>query len=314
MSEEHAVMYWLHALTPLHVGAGRGLGYIDLPLIREKTTNWPYVPASSFKGVLADKHRASQENRENDPVLRAAFGTGGDDHANSGSLVFTDARLVCLPVRSFYGTFAWCTSPMALGRLFRDLECSGLQVGLSRPSTVSREQVHVPDDPSTILVHSNKILFEDLDFEPVPDSDSAKWAQRLARWVFPDKQTWQDEFRKRFCILADDVFDFLAETGTDVAARVCLSDETKTVDVGPWYEESLPTESILGGQVWCDRVFLEAGGKNGNGSTQLNQKGLLGRFCRDSALLQVGGSATVGRGRLQCVFTRVDETEGNGHA
>jgi hypothetical protein len=26
----------------------------------------------------------------------------------------TDARLVCLPVRSFQGTFAWCTSPMAL--------------------------------------------------------------------------------------------------------------------------------------------------------------------------------------------------------
>ena len=22
--------YWLHALSPIHIGAGRGLGYIDL--------------------------------------------------------------------------------------------------------------------------------------------------------------------------------------------------------------------------------------------------------------------------------------------
>src|SRR5688572_24809920 len=34
-------VYWLQALTPLHVGAGRGVGYIDLPIMREKVTQWP---------------------------------------------------------------------------------------------------------------------------------------------------------------------------------------------------------------------------------------------------------------------------------
>ena len=47
-------MYWIHALTPLHVGAGTGVGFIDLPIMREKTTAWPVLPGSAVKGVLAD--------------------------------------------------------------------------------------------------------------------------------------------------------------------------------------------------------------------------------------------------------------------
>ena len=46
--ENNTKMYWLHALTPLHVGAGRGVGFIDLPIMREKVTNWPLVPGLSL--------------------------------------------------------------------------------------------------------------------------------------------------------------------------------------------------------------------------------------------------------------------------
>src|ERR1022692_2181401 len=118
-------VYWLHALTPLHVGAGAGLGFIDLPVMREKATGWPMVPGSAVKGVLADSHDASAEKREGKPLMTAAFGTGGEENANAGALVFTDARLVCLPVRSAYGTFAWVTCKLALDRLARDLKAAG---------------------------------------------------------------------------------------------------------------------------------------------------------------------------------------------
>ena len=47
-------IYWLEAITPLHVGTGRGVGLIDLPIIREKVTGWPLVPGSSVKGVIRD--------------------------------------------------------------------------------------------------------------------------------------------------------------------------------------------------------------------------------------------------------------------
>ncbi len=53
-------IYWLHAITPLHVGTGRGLGYIDLPIMREKVTNWPLVPGSAIKGVISDMYRVHE--------------------------------------------------------------------------------------------------------------------------------------------------------------------------------------------------------------------------------------------------------------
>ncbi|MDR3020660.1 MAG: RAMP superfamily CRISPR-associated protein, partial [Treponema sp.] len=65
--------YWIHAVSPIHVGAGQGAGYIDLPIVREKVTNWPYIPGSAVKGVIADKFEATEQNRA-DPYKKAAFG------------------------------------------------------------------------------------------------------------------------------------------------------------------------------------------------------------------------------------------------
>src|ERR1019366_1911974 len=111
MAEERKAlvqMYWIHALTPLHAGAGSGVGFIDLPIMREKTTSWPVLPGSAVKGVLADDG-GDAETRKRDPLRRAAFGiaegSDGEYGSHTGSLVFSDARLVCLPVRSLYGTF-----------------------------------------------------------------------------------------------------------------------------------------------------------------------------------------------------------------
>jgi CRISPR/Cas system CMR subunit Cmr4 (Cas7 group RAMP superfamily) len=95
-------LYWLHCLSPTHAGIGRGLSYIDLPIDRDAITNWPIIRGSGFKGVWADHHRATADARRNDPTLRAAFGVAGDDNnSNAGALIPTDAKLVCLPVRSF---------------------------------------------------------------------------------------------------------------------------------------------------------------------------------------------------------------------
>ena len=105
-------LYWLHCLAPTHVGTGRGVGYIDLPVYREKITNWPAFPGSGFKGVWADhyhhKAKSTLRTRKDNSLLKAAFGVVGDSGSNAGALMPTDARLVCLPVRSFKGTFAWC--------------------------------------------------------------------------------------------------------------------------------------------------------------------------------------------------------------
>lgn len=293
-------MYWLHALTPLHVGAGRGVGFIDLPIMREKVTKWPLVPGSAVKGVVADHFGATEDARRTDAtegkLLRAAFGLSGDDYSNSGSLVFTDARLVCLPVRSLYGTFAWVTSPLSLLRLKRDLELAKLASNLQEPEAVTGQDLHCPQGiASSLKDASNKVYLEDLDFTGHENPIAAAWAGEIAAWVFPNDLTWQNEFKKRFAIIADDSFDFLSETGTEVNAHIRIEQEKKTVAKGAlWYEEALPTETILAGLVWCDRVYPK------NGTTQ---ERLLQQFCTAELRLQIGGKATVGKGQIRCLFS-----------
>src|SRR5436309_2259424 len=83
-------IYWLHTLSPTHVGTGRGVGYIDLPIHRDKVTNWPVIPGSAFKGVWRDW---AQQNKVG---IDLAFGRASDNEpnaSNSGSLIPTDARL-----------------------------------------------------------------------------------------------------------------------------------------------------------------------------------------------------------------------------
>ena len=318
--------YWLHVLTPTHVGTGRGIGYIDLPVQRDKVTGWPLVPGSAFKGVWADAHRATADNRKTDAKLRAAFGVADNDangtgsnsgalmptdalppqpqpqprqpRSNSGALMPTDARLVCLPVRSFRGTFAWVTSRMALHLLHRDLALAGFTdlpavpeaPAITHAKAVLGKCLLKTDGPAP------KVYLEDLDFTLTDGGPPvAGWAAKLAGWVFPGKPDWQAVFTARFVVLPDEVFDFLTVTGTEVNTRVKIDDASKTVADGQlWTEEALPAETILCGLVACDRVY---------GNAAITREDLLTEYATGEKPLQIGGKATVGKGRVRCVFT-----------
>lgn len=307
-------IYWLHTLSPTHAGIGRGVGYIDLPIDRDGVTGWPILRGSGFKGVWADhygqqlvpnpgeEHGRTQDRRKLDTdeskLLKAAFGTAGDDNnSNAGALIPTDARLVCLPVRSFRGTFAWATSPMCLQMLRRTLSLAGLSGVPAAPASLEEGKAH--HTTTSVLVEGNCIYLEDLDFAAQKCDTATAWATLIADHVFADDSAWQGQFKKRFVVLPDSAFDFLCETGTEVHTRVRIDDDTKTVAKGAlWTEESLPAETILMGLIQCDRVY----GRNGE---DITPQGLLDRFAKDPLTLQIGGKATVGRGQAHCVFTEV---------
>ena len=291
-------IYWLHTLSPTHAGVGRGVGYIDLPIDRDGVTGWPIIRGSGFKGVWADHHRATLDARKNDPILRAAFGIAGDDNnSNSGALIPTDAKLVCLPVRSFRGTFAWATSPLCLQMLRRTLILAGLTEVPTAPASLDEGKAH--HTTTSVLAEGNSIYLEDLDFTAQQCDTATAWATLIAENVFADDLAWQEQFKKRFVVLPDSAFDFLCETGTEVHTRVRIDDDMKTVAKGAlWTEESLPAETILMGLIQCERVF----GKN---AEDIIPQGLLDRFAKGPLTLQIGGKATVGRGQVRCIFTEV---------
>ena len=288
---DNTKMYWLQTITPLHVGAGKGIGFVDMPIMREKITEWPLVPGSAVKGVMRDYFA---QKKTDETAMNTVFGRlASDDSSNAGSLVLTDAHIVCLPVRSLYGTFAYVTSPLVLERLKRDLEAAGYKGLPETPSPGNEAAFHAKESS---IGSGDKIFFEDLDFSAVYNDAANAWAERLAGMLFSGDEKWQSIFKERFAVLSNDCFTFLAKTGTEVAAHIRIKDETKTVERGGlWYEESLPGETILAGLAWCDRVY---------GSNGLTEKEILANFCPNTGLnLQIGGKATVGKGRVKCVFT-----------
>src|SRR4030042_6038701 len=120
---KNAKVMFIYTETSLHCGSGTSLGVIDLPIQREKYTDYPVCQASGIKGVV----REWFENKygEKDQKIKYTFGPDfgrGDSDAHAGAATFTDGRLLLFPVRSLNGVFAYTTSRFALSRLKRDLE------------------------------------------------------------------------------------------------------------------------------------------------------------------------------------------------
>lgn len=279
----NACLTFVHALSPLHAGTGQGVGVIDLPIAREKATNLPFLPGSTLKGTLRDECGQAEACDELFGKPDDANGQGGQ----SGAAIFTDQRLLCLPVRSLLGTFAWVTSPYILGRLRRDAENATGAAALNTP-TLAAENCLVTSDCK--LSHEQNgqrlVILEDLDLQVHGDANATAWSDWLKQKIFPNDAAWQVAFAERFCVVHDDVFNYLAETATEVTARNRLNDDTKTVIKGAlWYEEALPAETILSGLLVTVKVKVNRLQDIFASVKDLTRKPL-----------QLGGSATVGRG------------------
>ncbi len=287
---------FVHALSPLHAGIGQGAGVIDLPIAREKSTGLPFLPGSSLKGAL----RALCDDEKK---CKQIFGPGTlDSDPNSdyaSSIQFSDQRLLLLPIRSLAGTFAWVTSPYVLRRFVRDLRDIRLDAPGSIPDPKQNEDCYIDKTRSKIKItlgNKTKVYLEDLDLTP-QDEDAEAWASWIGQRVFPDNITWQQMVAERFCIIHDDVFNFLIDTATEITTRIKLKEDTKTVDTdtgGLWYEEALPTETILFGLALATPVT----------ASRMTTKEVFEEFSKlISKTVQLGGKATVGHGicRVQMI-------------
>lgn len=297
---------FIHALSPLHAGTGQGIGVIDLPIAREKATNIPYLPGSSLKGAIRDcyttqlfdrhlKELQDEKKAKEKAEQEAAriFGEAASEQAQASSAVFSDQRLLLLPVRSLRGTFAWATSPYVLQRFRRDAEGAGMDVSALKELPGSADDECLIASQGSVLTEQGqrdagapRVYLEDFDLKGKPNAAVDGWAQFIGARVFDDA-TWQKALTERMCILSDNVFSFLLEHGTEIVARVKLLDDKKTVQPGAlWYEEALPAETILSGllvavkgKASADEVF----------ST-------MGDILAQHKAIQLGGKATVGRG------------------
>ena len=286
-------LIFIHTLSPLHAGTGQGTGVIDLPIAREKPTGIPYIPGSSLKGVLRD---ATGAEHTRTVLFGAARGDVTADAA-AGALQLTDLRLVLFPVRSIAGIFAWVTSPYVLRRFARDARDTGHHVP-EVPRIADLGHILTSTGSGLIVDEQRHVYLEDLDLlaqmETVPAVNA--WGAWLANLLFPTETAFLTE---RFVVVHDDVLSFLLATATEITARIKLREDAKTVQQGGlWYEEALPTETILAG------LAIANAHATMNVATMFAEL----RTLTAERAVQIGGKASAGRG-----LSRVILTDGGAH-
>lgn len=290
------LLFHLHALSALHAGTGQAAGAIDLPIAREKASHLPYLPGSSLKGVLRDEFR---EQGDLQSILFGPERIDKNEDAFAGALAVNDARLLLFPVRSMAGVMAWATCPFILRQYRQTLDIAGVTPPADAPNLSSGEAA-VVETGCVLSIAGNTVLLDDLDLTATGSGIATAWAEYLRKMLFGDDDDARKHFDPRFVILADDDFSFLADTSTEVRARIRINDKTGTVDDGAlWYEENLPAESVLFGLI-------------GVGMDRSTAKRPSGELCggfRDGMnagkgkTLQIGGKASVGRGLVRFTLT-----------
>ncbi|ADV62727.1 CRISPR-associated RAMP protein, Cmr4 family [Isosphaera pallida ATCC 43644] len=312
-SSKAAALLILHAHSGIHAGTGQELGTVDLPIQRERVTNFPVIRGSSLKGAL---RQALFDRGMDSNTITTIFGpesNNASDHA--GAIVVGDARLVLFPMRSLRGTFAWTTCPLALNRLQRDLKDAGLPGEIPSPPKFTNDQILVANGENELAFETNRagtstpgtaqpkpemVVLEEYGFKVAiqPKYMLEELPSKLAKGL--GDVIALDELKKRLAVLKDDLFTNFVSFCTEVVTRVHLDDMTKTVKKGQlWTEELLPAETVLAAVVMCSGSRrLE---NNPSGVELLRQlKQTLG------SVLQIGGKETVGYGLCRVAWVGLD--------
>lgn len=279
----HQKAMFIYAVSPLHMGAGTALGLIDNPIQREVHTDWPSMAGSGIRGAI--RHALNGEEGWKNGKLTAIFGPeAGANDLHAGAVSFTDAQIVCLPVRSLRCAYVYATCPAALARLKR-LANAAWRV----PQVKEQEAWYRNDD----LKQGDHLILESLAFNANKQESVSAIANDLAGRALP-AGFFSDKLKTDLVILSDTDFTHFVKNSTLVEPHVRIDDTTGTADGGGlFYTENLPPESLL------VSLLMATGTRTGKEDGKLMAQQVIdeiGTALNNGKVWQFGGDATTGRG------------------
>lgn len=258
----------LFTRTPLHIGSGHSVGIVDLPILRERATDFPIIPGSALKGVLVDLYvsRGDGQAPELSDEGKRLFG----EQNRRGAVLIGESRLLAFPVRSAKQAFAWLTSPLTLAR--HEIPFKG---------AMGENEVLAAD---TLCVEKTAI-FEEYRLnrkDPVPGETVEVLRGRC------EVPLWKDSLASRLAVVSDTLFQYFAKNACEIAQHNQIDDVSGIVKQGHLFaQENVPSETLFVGQWMADS------------EEPLRQ--LRDRVEQEDNLLQVGADATTGLG--WCAFS-----------
>lgn len=288
MTAKNAIL-GLWAETSIHAGAGSSVDGVDLPIQREGHSGWPCIFGSSVKGAL----RAKAEDKwdKDNGSVKSVFGpesTADNASEHAGSLMVGDARLLLLPVRSLTGHFKWVTCPALLARLARDAKRMGFN-GVEFNAPIGENEALQQNEQEKAL------FLEEYSFS-VTKTDLTEVIKIISNLSGIEEECLENQL----VIINDNLFSYLSQYATPVAAHIAIESKNKVVKPGAlWYEETLPAETVfyitLSASKVRDTKFADSKElADKQAATVL--KSITNTLFNDDPYLQVGGNETVGMG------------------
>jgi CRISPR-associated protein Cmr4 len=254
----------LLAETYIHPGTGQAAGAIDLPVARERVTQYPFIPGSSMKGALLDAARGDGLDKKR---LDDLFGK----QEKAGQLLISDARLLLLPVRSLSHPYVWLTCPYLIERLRRDLARGDMARAGEGPAKLA--------DDEALATGERELFLEERLFS-IKGPSPAGLIEEIGVLIAHDDA--RARLGRQLAVVSDNAFSWFAQYALPVQARNALDSETKTTKPGAlWYEEALPPDTLM---------YFVLGERTDGAAAALAGHLAQRRY------LQAGGNETVGQG------------------
>lgn len=277
-NNETSTLCTFYAVSPIHAGSGSSTAVVDLPIQRERHTNWPHIQASAVKGAMRAHYRkfAGDEHAQ---IINIIFGSdnGNDknfDHANDdtpGAIAVSDAKLLAFPVRSNIAPFVWVTSPAVIKRFILDLQLLGNAMDWTEPAFENE------DDAFTLNGNiSGTVILEDVVVN-IPQAN-----------VLNNHPLSQFGVLDRLLLVHDKVYEYLVSNCTEVQTQIKIEAASGTTKDGSLrYQELLPADSFLYSVVYFTQKNLNHFQVD---TIKKNVQSVVNKF------IQIGGDETLGRG------------------
>ncbi len=286
---------FLRALTPLHVGAGRGASvHVELPVQRDEF-GFPTIWASSLKGALRANFDKGSKCDKNTIFGPEPASPEVSEYSSAAS--FTDARLILIPGRLLKGVWAYITSPHMLEQFRTLLEVRGERIDV--PSVGDGEAL--VSKPELILTGSDGRRYIVVNEARLEAREDKGVVESLSK-VLPDKIASMVK-GKGVIVVPDAVARDIVNRSMVIQYRVRLDPSTKTVVRGAlWSEEYMPSNTVMASLVVCREPRRRRSEGEACASAMDVCSDLVSYFTNTRNTIYVGGKETIGKGLVELYF------------
>ena len=297
--QEKSEILSLYAISPVHAGSGASIGVVDLPIQRERHTNWPHIQASGVKGAMRhhfEKFKGMlglpEETGQLEQITEKIFGAEnfGDDNTLPGAVSVSDAKLIAFPMRSSKSPFVWITCPAVMRRLVDDLNLTGISEEIKIPTVAGEDAITINGS----IKPGEKILLEDYEVNTINGEDLK--LNGVAKKMLKKASN--------LLLVSDNTYNYGVSNCTEIRTQIKIDDKTGTTEKGSLrYEELLPSDSLM--------YVIMFYGTTRDSVSPIKAEQLVSYMKNEviKSHIQIGGNETLGCGLFQIEWIKGGQDE-----